>query len=58
MQWYNGRHGEITNVSQRDIEGRMTMSNSTTQIPVDPDGKLLESGEDSPHPDIEIVGAT
>jgi hypothetical protein len=28
------------------------------QIPVDPDGQLRESGDDSSTPDIEIFGAT
>jgi hypothetical protein len=34
------------------------MINSMLEIPVDPDGKPRESNEDSPTPDIKILGAT
>jgi len=55
--WYEGRDDETTNIQLPDI-GRSTPTiNTTSEIPVDPDGKWRESGEDSPTPDIEILGA-
>jgi hypothetical protein len=36
----------------------MPTINSTLEIPLDPDGKPRERGEDSPTPDIKILGTT
>jgi len=58
VQWYEGRYDESTNVWLPDIGGSMPTINSTTEIPVDPNGKPREGGEDSPTPDIEILGET
>jgi hypothetical protein len=58
VQWYEGQDDESTNVRLPDIGGSTPTINSTSEIPVDPDGKPRESGEDSPAPDIEILGAT
>jgi hypothetical protein len=58
VQWYEGRGDESTNVRLPDIGGSTPTINSTSEIPMDPDGKPRESGEDSPTPDIEILGAT
>jgi hypothetical protein len=58
VQWYEGRDDESTNVWLPDIGGSTPTINSTSEIPVDPDVKPRERGEDSPTPDIEILGAT
>jgi hypothetical protein len=58
VQWYEGRDAESTNIRLPDIGGSTTTINSTSEIPVDPDGQPRESGEDSTTPDIEILGAT
>jgi hypothetical protein len=58
VQWYEGRDDESTNVRLPDIGGSTPTINTTSEIPVDRDGKPRESGEDSPTPDIEILGAT
>ena len=58
MDWYEDRDDESTNVPLPNIGVSMLTINSTSQIPVNPDGKPRESGEDSPTPDIEILGAT
>jgi hypothetical protein len=58
VQWYEGRYDESTNVRLPDIGGSTPTINSTSEIPIDPPGKPKESGEDSPTPDIEILGAT
>ena len=58
VQWYEGQYDESTNVRLPDIGGSTPTINTTSEIPVDPDGKPRESGEDSPTPDIEILGAT
>ena len=58
VQWYEGRYDESTNVRLPDIGGSTPTINTTSEIPADPDGKPRESGEDSPTPDIEILGAT
>jgi len=57
VQWYEGWYDESTKVRLLDIVGSKPMINSTSQIPVDPNGKPTYSGEDSPTPDIEIFGA-
>jgi len=58
VEWYNGRDDESTNVQLPDI-GRSTATiYSTSENPVDPDGKRRESGEDSPTADIEMLEAT
>jgi hypothetical protein len=58
VQWYNGWNDESTNGWLPDIGGSTPAINSTSEIPVDPDGKPRESGENSPTPDIEIFGST
>jgi hypothetical protein len=58
VQWYEGWDDESTNVRLRDIGGSTPMFISMSEIPLDPDGKPRESGEDSPAPDIEILRAT
>jgi len=55
VQWYEGRDDESTNVRLPDIGWSTPTINSTSEIPVDPDGKPRESGEDSPTPDIETL---
>jgi len=57
-QWYEGRDDESTNVRMPDIGRSMPMINSTSEIPADPDGNPRESSDDSPTPNIEILGAT
>jgi len=54
-QWYEGWGDESINLRLPDIGGSMPTINLTSEIPVDPDGKPWESGEDSPTPDIEIL---
>jgi len=58
VQWYEGQDDESTNVRLPDIGWNMLTINLTSEIPLDRDGKQRESGEDSPTPDIEILGAT
>ena len=58
VQWYEDQDDESTNIRLPDIGGSTLMINSTSEIPVDPDGKPKENSEDSPTPDIEILGAT
>jgi hypothetical protein len=58
VQWYDGRYDESTNVRLPGIGGSTPMINSTSDIPVDPNGTPRESGEDSPTPEIEIIGET
>ena len=58
VQWYEGWYDEITNVQLPEIGGSVPTINPTSEIAVDPNGKRTESGEDSPTPDIEILGAT
>jgi len=58
VQWYEGRYDKSTKVRLPDIGGSTPTINTTSEIPVDPDGNPRESGEDSPTPDIEILGAT
>jgi len=58
VQWYEGRDDESTSIQLPCSGGSMPTINSTLEIPVDPDGKPRESGEDSPTPDIEILGST
>jgi hypothetical protein len=58
VQWYNGRYDDCTNVWLPDIGGSTPTINSTSEIPVDPDGQPMERIEYSPTPDIEILRAT
>jgi hypothetical protein len=58
VQWYEGQYDESTNVRMPDIGGSTPTINLTSEIPVDPNGKPRKAGEDSPTPDIEILGAT
>jgi len=58
VQWYKGRDDESTNVRLPDIGGSTLKITATSQISVDRYGKPRKSGEDSPNPDIEILGAT
>jgi len=58
VQWYEGQYDESTNVRIPDIGWSTPTINSTSAIPVDPDGKPRETGEDSPTPDFEILWAT
>ena len=58
VQYYEGRDDESTNVRLSDIGGSTLTINLTSEIPVGPDRKPRESGEDSPTPDIAILGAT
>jgi len=58
VQWYEGWDDESTNLPLRDIGESTPTINSTSEIPVDEDGQPRESGEDSPTPDIKILGAT
>jgi len=57
VQWYEGRYDESTNVRLPDIGGSTPTIDWMSEIPVDPNGKPRETGEDSPTPDIEILGA-
>jgi hypothetical protein len=57
-QWYEGQYDESPNVWLPDIGGSTPTINSTSEIPVDPNGKPRESGENSPTPDIQKLGAT
>jgi hypothetical protein len=58
VQWYERRDDETTNVRLPDIGGSTPTINSMSEIPVDPDRKPRDSGEDSPTPDTKILGAT
>ena len=58
VQWYEGRYDENTDIWLPGNRGSTPTINSTSEIPVDPDGKPTDCGEDSPTPDIEILGAT
>jgi hypothetical protein len=58
VQWYEGWYDECTNVRLPDIGGSTPTINSTSEFPVDPNGQPRESSEDSPTPDIGILGAT
>jgi hypothetical protein len=58
VQWYEGWDDKSTNVWLPDIGESTPTINSTSEIPVDPDGKPRESGEDSPTPNMEILEAT
>jgi len=58
VQWYEGWDDESTNIRLPDIGDSTLTISSTSEIAVDPDGKPRESGEDSPTPDIGILGAT
>jgi len=58
VQRYAGRDDDSNSVRLPDIGGSTPMINSTSQIPVDPNGEPRVSSEDSPTPDIEILGAT
>jgi hypothetical protein len=58
VQWYEGRDDESTNVRRPVIGGSTPTINTTSEIHVDRDGIPRERGEDSPTPDIEILGAT
>jgi len=58
VQWSEGQYDVSTNVQLPDIGGSTPTINSMSEIPVDPDGKPRESGEESHTPDIEILGAT
>jgi hypothetical protein len=58
VQWYEGRYDESTNVRLPGIGGSTPTINTTSEIPVDPDGKPRDSSGDSATPDIEILGGT
>jgi len=58
VQWYESRNDESNNVWLPDIGGRTPTINPQSVIPIDPDGNPIESGADSPTPDILILGAT
>jgi len=58
VQWNKGQDDKGTNVWQPDIGGSTPTINSMSEILVDPDGKPRRRSEDSPTPDIEILGAT
>jgi hypothetical protein len=58
VQWFEGQDDQSTNVWLPDIGGSTPIINSTSEITVDPDGKLRESGEDSPTRDFEKLRAT
>ena len=58
VQWYEGWDDESTNVRLPDFGGSMPTINATSESPLDTDGKPREGSEDSPTPDIKILGAT
>ena len=58
VHWYNCRDDKSTKVPLPDIGGSTPMINSTSELPGDVDGKPRVSREDSPTPDIEILGET
>jgi len=55
VQWYERRDDESKNVRLSVIGGITPTINSTSEIPVDTDGKPWESGEYSLTPDIKIL---
>jgi len=58
VQWYKGRDDRSPNVRRPVIGGCTPTSKLTSEIPMDPDRQPMEWSEDSPTPEIEILGDT